>query len=110
MKEQQLITAHSVEMESLISQHKHQSHLLLKNFNKAKELLNAKLEEAEKRWVTLCVWMDHSMNTWLCRLSEADLRYKHRESRPEDLDKIQKLMAAVSELERRIKELIVRNS
>ena len=55
MKEQQLITAHSVEMESLISQHKHQSHLLLKNFNKAKELLNAKLEEAEKRWVTLCV-------------------------------------------------------
>ena len=55
MKEQQLITAHNVEMESLMSQHKHQSHLLLKNFNKAKELLNAKLEEAEKRWVTLCV-------------------------------------------------------
>lgn len=51
MREQQLISAHRAEMESLTSQHHHQSQLLLTDFNRAKELLGAKLQETEMRCI-----------------------------------------------------------
>ena len=48
-REQQLSASHHVEMESLASQHKHTTQLLLADFNQAKELLNRRLSELEKQ-------------------------------------------------------------
>ena len=45
-----------------------------------------------------------------CRLTEAELRYKTRDSRPEDLDRIRELRMAVGDQEKRIEELLVRLS
>lgn len=49
LREKQLSASHHVEMESLASQHKHQTQLLLADFNQAKELLNRRLSELEKQ-------------------------------------------------------------
>ena len=43
-----------------------------------------------------------------CRLTEAELRYKNRDSRPEDLERIQELRIAVNDQEKKIDELLVR--
>lgn len=42
-----------------------------------------------------------------CRYLDAEERYQTRESRPEDLEEIQKLKASVTELQTRIKEMAV---
>ena len=49
----QLNSTHRADMESAISQHKHQSQIMLSEFNKAKELLNQKLHATEKRYVAM---------------------------------------------------------
>lgn len=43
----------------------------------------------------------------LYRLSEAELKYRNRESRPEDIERITELNKIAGELERRLKELLV---
>jgi len=39
----------TVEVDSLSSQHRHQTQLLLSDFNQAKELLNGRISELEKQ-------------------------------------------------------------
>ena len=51
LREQQLSAAHHAEVDSLSSQHRHQTQLLLADFNKAKEMLNARIMELEKQSV-----------------------------------------------------------
>lgn len=88
LQEQQFNSTHHVEMESLQSQYKHQSQIFLNEFNKAKELLNRKLHDAERK------------------LFEAEQRYRNREPRPEDLEQIRELKFIVREQEQKIKEII----
>ena len=49
LQEDQLSSAHRAEVDSLHSQQRHQTQLLLNDFNKAKQLLTTKLQETEQR-------------------------------------------------------------
>ena len=53
MQEDELSAASRAEMDSLICQHKHQTQLIINEFNRAKEILTRKLNETEKRYEIL---------------------------------------------------------
>lgn len=49
LKEESLLSVHRAELESLHSQQRHQTQVLLNDFNKAKQILTLKLQETESR-------------------------------------------------------------
>ncbi|XP_074643406.1 protein FAM184A-like [Tubulanus polymorphus] len=87
-REEQMKNQHTQEVEKLIDEHTSQSEAMLVEFNSAQELLKVKIEE------------------YKFLLEEAEERFRNRESRPEDLELIEQLRAALQDKEMAMKKLL----
>jgi len=87
-REQQLAKEHQNEVDELTADHLRETQKILAEFNRAKELLKDKIEALQ------------------LLLEQADVKYRNRESRPEDLDAIENLKAKVVEQELECQKLV----
>ncbi|EDO43178.1 predicted protein, partial [Nematostella vectensis] len=88
-REEELAKLHQREVDSLTADHLCETQSMLEQFNRAKELQRDKISALQ------------------LMLEEAEIRFKSRESRTEDLDLIQELKQMLAERELEMKKLLV---